>query len=229
MDGTLLDTEVTYKKAWQQAAKVVGIELPKEVIDSFVGLSAIQVEQRLLAYGSPDFSLDEFHEASSNIWHAAVESSGIALMPGFNELIRALSATGIKYCIVTNSLYEKAAFCLQKANVLQYFPILICRNDDELGKPDPSLFLRAAKRLETKITDCIITEDSLPGMQAAKQSGGQAIFIPSSSFNQKSSGDLADLVLNDLAELAQLLRYNHDFYVLKKTVEMPACLRSNGF
>jgi beta-phosphoglucomutase-like phosphatase (HAD superfamily) len=134
-----------------------------------------------------------------------VHAHGIALQSGFEALFEALAATTLPYCLATNSRAANADECLRLAGVAHLFPTRLTRDHVEEGKPAPEIFLKAAALLGAGIGECWAAEDSYPGILAAKRAGAFAICIPPPGNADPRAADMADLVLHDLAELAEII------------------------
>jgi HAD superfamily hydrolase (TIGR01509 family) len=205
MDGLLLDTESTYALAWQRAAQAQGHVLEESFCASLAGLHYQAVEEKLGEYCG-DLDFEQFRQRSAYYWRSHVEERGIALKTGFVELIAALAATSLPYCLATNSRAENADECLRLAGVEALFPLRLTRDHVAEGKPVPEIFFRAAERLRVDIRQCWVIEDSYPGIAAAKRAGAFAVRIPPARTQNARARQTADLVLQNLAELGEIIR-----------------------
>ena len=205
MDGLLLDTEITYLKAWQQAALSQGHDLDEQFCLSLAGLHYQAVEQQLLAYCAGKLNLDEFRLASGRYWRQHVNRHGIALRVGFEPLMEVIQRLDIPYCLATNSLGSNANECLQFAGVRELFPDIVSREQVSKGKPAPDIFIKAAILLGVEMNDCLVVEDSVTGIEAAKNAGAFSIFIPSVLPVDAQAAEKTNLLLNNLADLAIMI------------------------
>ena len=205
MDGLLLDTEITYLKAWQQAALSQGYDLDEQFCLSLTGLHYQAVEQQLMAYCDRKLNLDEFRLASGRYWRQHAKRYGIALRYGFEPLLEVIHRLDIPYCLATNSLGSNADECLQFAGVRELFPDIISRDLVMNGKPAPDIFIKAAKVLGAEITDCLVAEDSVTRIEAAKNAGAFSVFIPSVLPVDAQMAEKPDLILDNLADLAIMI------------------------
>ena len=205
MDGLVLDTEASYFIAWQQAAAQMGYVLSDEFCLTLSGLHYQHVEQRLKELCGVDFDLQQFNRLSGDYWFQFVRQQGISVKKGFFNLLKMLRSKKIPFALATNSGRANALECLEFANIQTVFSTIVTRDDVKRGKPDPDVFLLAAKLLNVPITQTVVIEDSLTGVQAASLSGAYSVFIPSVLPVDKIAVDIADYFLNDLDELAQFI------------------------
>ena len=200
MDGLVLDTEVTYFAAWQQAAKTMGYELSDEFCQSFSGLHYCDIEQKLLTGCGADFNIPTFNRLSGVFWRENVYINGIHIKQGFNQLLKFIVQQKIPYCLATNSLAINAYECLELAGIREAFPIIITRDDVEYGKPSPDIFLKSADLLNIPINKCLVLEDSYSGIDAASRAGAFSIYVPSTEPIDHLALELCDVMMTDLTE-----------------------------
>ncbi len=181
LDGLVLDTEPTYAKAWQHAAREMGFDLDDALCQQLKGCYLDAVQNKLQEAFGPGFHLPTFHRLSSRFWHQWVEINGIATKPGYQELMDFLRQTRHPYALATNSQRQYAEKCMALAGVLEDFPLTVTRNEVKSGKPAPDIYLRAAEMLQTAPADCLAVEDSEPGIFAAHRAGAQPVLIPDSA------------------------------------------------
>ena len=186
LDGLVLDTEITYLKAWQQAAAILGYQLSNEFCLSFSGLSGQMVCERLLQECGADFDLMRFSELSSKAWRDYVEKHGIDVKRGFFELLAHIQKNNVPYCLATNSRKHNALECLALAGLSNVFELIVSYDDVDEPKPSPEVFLKAAVYLDVPITDCLILEDSHTGVIAANQAGAFVCYVPSTEIQPKA-------------------------------------------
>jgi HAD superfamily hydrolase (TIGR01509 family) len=205
MDGLVLDTESTYCIAWQQAANTMGYELSTDFCLSLSGRHYEDVEQKLKAYCGADFKLQTFNRLSGECWRNHVNIHGIAIKHGFTELLNLLIQRQIPYCLATNSRLVNALECLELAGIKEVFSLIISRDDVHNGKPEPDIFLTAAKLLQVDIGRCLIIEDSEAGILSASRAGAVSVFIPSIVPADPLTLELCDLMVSDLVQLRTAL------------------------
>lgn len=206
LDGLVLDTESTYLVAWQQAAKAMGFMLPEAFCRSLSGLHYMDVELKLLALCGADFNLPTFNNLSAMFWQKHVNVNGIDIKHGFTELLEFIIEHQIPYCLATNSPARITYECLELAGIKEAFSLIITRDDVRHGKPEPDIFLKAAELLQVPVSQCLVLEDSHPGIVAAARAGAFSIFVPSSEPGDSLTEDLCDMKMTDLAQTLVALK-----------------------
>ncbi len=203
MDGLVLDTEKTYRIAWQRATAELGYDLPANLFLSLAGLQYQDVENLIVNNCDQSFPAAEFRALSSKHWHDFVDEYGIDVKPGLFDLLRTLEQSRTCFCLATNSLKVNADDCLRLAGIADVFQVIVTRDQVQRGKPAPDLFLRAAELLHQPISECLVVEDSKAGITAAIAAGAIPIFIPE---NEQTMTEVNCYQFNNLTELAMKLK-----------------------
>lgn len=206
MDGLVLDTESTYRRAWRQAAESMGYSLPEVFFLSLSGLPYQTVESKLRTACGADFDLQAFNHAAAGFWRDYVAVHRIKTQPGFTELLAFVIAQRLPFCLATNSRAVNAYECLELAGIKDVFPIIVTRDDVDHGKPAPDIFLKAARLLGVPINECLVLEDSHAGIVAATTAGAFSVFVPSAEPVDPMTVALCDMMMTDLAQVLAAIR-----------------------
>jgi HAD superfamily hydrolase (TIGR01509 family) len=183
-DGILVDTEWAIYQAWLATFQAHGHDLPLDVYTRCIGSD--------FATWSPKTHLEELSGLAFD-WHdldakrqeaIMADLAGEGIMPGVIPLLEKLTAQGIRRAVVSSSSHHWVDGWLEKLVFARHFETVVCRGDAPQIKPAPDLYLEAAKRLGLKPKDCLVIEDSLNGMHAAKAAGMPVWIVP----NRVTSG-----------------------------------------
>lgn len=120
------------------------------------------------------------------------------VLSGANEFIDYLKSKGIKTAV--GSASKNTPLILEKTKLANKFDAVSCGLDTTKSKPDPEVFLIAAKKLGVAPCDCVVVEDSDAGIEAAKTGGMYAIAVGAAEHNPK-----ADVAIKDLESLYRAL------------------------
>lgn len=177
MDGLLLDTEATLKRIWQREAGRLGYDLSDDLYTHLIGVPNVLCEQKLLQWFK-DFPLADFRRN----WKAAREeerrAGSIPPKTGAMELVEWLEWQGVPMALATSSSREAVERHREAWPGLFRFGAIMTIELVERPKPDPDIYHRAGALLGVRASDCVIFEDSNPGMRAAIASGARSIMIP---------------------------------------------------
>ncbi|MCL2633937.1 MAG: HAD family phosphatase [Oscillospiraceae bacterium] len=177
MDGTVLDTEPMYKKAWKAAFDKAGYEFSEELFNKCVGLSVALCKKLINETYSDDELFNKTFPLAASWVHNYKKLNGIPVKKGFFELSDYLQENSIKAVIATSTGHAAAVEDLTSAGILNRFDGVIGGDDTEQGKPFPDPFLAAAKLAGFPIDDCIAVEDSKNGVMSATSAGVRCIYV----------------------------------------------------
>lgn len=206
LDGLVLDTEGSYFAAWRRAAEIMDYRLNDEFCLSLSGLQYQDVLRRIQGFCGEGFDFETFNTLSADCWREHVEAHGIEIKKGFADMLRLIQELDLPFCLATNSFERNARECLRHAGLERAFPLLIGRDAVAHGKPEPDIFYRAAELMHLPMAACLILEDSPSGALAASRTEAQLALIPSIMPADNDSIALADVVFEDLRQLADFIR-----------------------
>lgn len=176
MDGLLLDTERVCMRVFQEACEVQELPFYHEVYLSIIGRNAAGIEAIFRqAYGQ---DLDRLHHEWRTRYNAVVKHRAIPVKKGVIELLEWLKAQSLPTAVATSTSKEVAKVKLELAGLSKYFDNLTTGCEVTNGKPDPEIYLLAAKRLNVEPHKCLAFEDSNNGVRAAVAANMTTYQIP---------------------------------------------------
>ena len=167
MDGLAINSEPSFIAAWKQAAEQFGVHLPEDFMQALSGRHAQDVELAMQNAFGKHFEIDQFRRIAGKYWREHVEAHGIHPMPGLDGLLDLLDHNHIPYALATNSNGPSTAECLRRSGLEKRFHLVVNRDQVSAGKPEPDLFIAAAKRMGFSAIECLALEDSAIGLMAA--------------------------------------------------------------
>jgi HAD superfamily hydrolase (TIGR01509 family) len=179
-DGTLVDTELPDFLAWEMLYQEHGATITIEhwaavAVGHMNGLDQLFTE--LIAQGGPHLTPPTLRQRLEQLWPLTLDSVG--LMPGVEPLLVHLQAAGYPLAIATASDRSWVTRWLTRFQLQPYFKAIATSNDVPNGKPAPDVYLLAARQLGVAPQRCLVFEDSLAGLQAAKAAGMVVVAVPS--------------------------------------------------
>ena len=177
LDGTLLDTERAYRRAFLDTVAAFGRSLAPGAYETLVGLPTTARRAMLPALLGADCPTGRFLDS----YYAARErhlAGGIVLKPGVTQLLAWLHAQLIPAAIATSASAVTAARHIEAAGLSGRFHTIVSRDDVALGKPAPDSFRLATTRLGMPARDCLALEDSPHGVTAAHAAGLMVVMVP---------------------------------------------------
>jgi HAD superfamily hydrolase (TIGR01509 family) len=178
MDGLLLDTEPLAARAWTETAAALGVEFDAALTLAMVGRNWGDCVAMVRARYGADYPVD----ALLDRWHvtcdAIIAREGLRVKPGAVELIDWLERNGIPLAVATSTRRERAHAKLVDAALLSRFRDVVGGDEVARGKPEPDIYVEAARRLRVVAAECVVLEDSEPGVRAALAAGMTPIMVP---------------------------------------------------
>ena len=205
MDGTLLDTERVYLDSLTAALGTLGYtDDVLSLCHAMIGIPTAECEILLHPRYGKDFPLADLTTAYVAL-RDEILIAGIPLKPGALELLEALQTAGYPLAIVTSSSRRTADEHLGLAGIRGRFDAMLTRDDVARGKPDPDLYVLAARRFGLDPQCCLALEDSNPGVAAAHAAGAITIMVPDIVPPTDASRAKCAAVLPDLTSVLAML------------------------
>src|SRR5262249_2196944 len=103
--------------------------------------------------------------------------AGVSLLPGVRELVEGLDRAGFRQAGASSAPRANLDLILGLPGVGRFFPVVVASEDTRRGKPDPEVFLTAAARLGAPPARCVVLEDAVAGVEAAKAGAMRCIAV----------------------------------------------------
>ena len=179
LDGVIVDTAKYHYLAWKKIADKLAIDFTHEHNELLKGVSRVRSLDIILELGKIEASQEDknkwLFEKNENYLSYLVDMDNSEILPGVMPILDYLKEQ--KQLIALGSASKNARPILEKTGILSYFDAIVDGNDVSNAKPDPEVFLIAAKLLGTKPEDSIVFEDSVAGIQAANIGGMTSVGI----------------------------------------------------
>jgi beta-phosphoglucomutase len=199
LDGVIVDTAVYHYKAWKRLANQLGFDFTEEQNEQLKGISRVRSLQLILQWGGVTKTEAEQEQLATlkNTWYVDMIShmTPAEILPGAKEFLESCRAAGLKTAL--GSASKNSMTILDKINISGLFDAIIDGNKVSKPKPDPEVFLKGAEELGIAPVNCVVFEDAIAGIEAAKNGGMKAVGIGSPSVLTE-----ADLVVSGLDKMS---------------------------
>ncbi|MCM1210750.1 MAG: beta-phosphoglucomutase [Blautia sp.] len=180
LDGVLVSTDELHYKAWKKLAQQLGITgFTKEDNEKQRGVSRMESLEIVLEKGNKTYTQEEkaaLAEQKNTYYRELLqELTKEAVLPGVFENLGHLRKKGI--LIGVGSVSKNTPLILSKTGLEPYIDKVSCGLDITKSKPDPEVFLVAAKKLGLSNEECLVVEDSAAGIEAAKAAGMKSLGV----------------------------------------------------
>lgn len=207
MDGLLIDSEPFWRQSHIEVLGKYGFVITEDDVRAAAGKrTADQVVKWQERFDWQELSNEVVTDAIVNTVTRLVHLNGIAL-PGVYDVIGILQKHGIPIAVASSSAPELIDAVLKRLDIKKYIQFAHSAEHEKHGKPFPDVFLSTAKRLNVNPENCIVFEDSLNGVKAAKAAGMKCVAVPEQPHDPEQFY-IADLIVSSLEAL--------DWHAIKK-------------
>lgn len=179
LDGVIVSTDECHYQAWKRLADEEHIPFDRQDNQRQRGVSRMESLDILLQKAEKtydDMQKAQMAERKNNYYRNLLGNlSSVDILPGVMELLERLKNTAIKIAVASSS--KNTPYILEKIGLSNYFDAVADGNEIHKSKPDPEVFLLAAKKLGVPPPDCVVVEDAKAGIDAALAGGMKAVGV----------------------------------------------------
>ena len=198
LDGVIVDTAGYHYQAWKRLANQLDFDFTLEDNEKLKGISRKESLELILKWGMVSKTNLEKEELArlKNSWYVEMISgmTPADVLPGALQFLKDVKTSGYKTAL--GSASKNAGIILNKVELTDYFDAIVDGNVVTASKPDPQVFLKGAKMLDVDPLACVVFEDAIAGVEAAKNGGMKVVGIGSI---ETLAG--ADLIIGSLQEM----------------------------
>lgn len=217
MDGILIDSERQSNEGWLWAAGQLGVDMPMWLIDSFKGAPAELCCKFFDDYYKGVIDYWEAKELRTRHVYKIRETEGIPVKKGVKDIFEYIRNNGLKCAVATSTRRESAEKTLHEIGVWDYLDAVVYGDEVERGKPEPDIFLRAAKAIGVNPSEAVVVEDSINGIKAGYAADMRVVHIPDTIAIDDDIRKLTYMVCADLNGLIDVV----------ESINKPAINRKN--
>ena len=178
MDGLMLDSERITNQAWQSAAADFGYDLTDAMMLECVGCSPVISEFIQKKFMGQDYPYQKIRERKAGYFEKSVSKNGLPIKKGLLELLDLLESKQIRKAVASSTEQPYVNQRLKTTSLFQRFDAIVSGSEVHKVKPDPGLFLEAARLIGAESGRCLVLEDTPFGVKAADAAGMPVILVP---------------------------------------------------
>ncbi len=170
LDGTILDSMWVWEQVDVNFLGNRGISVPKDYAKEISAMNIMTAAEYTIAR----FGLPETAEQVAAEWYGMAMkeyAEDVQLKTGAREYMAYLKAKDVKLAVATSSPRELFLPCLENNEIFEFFDVIVTTMEVERGKDFPDVYEEAARRISLKPSECMVFEDILKGIKAAKRGG----------------------------------------------------------
>jgi beta-phosphoglucomutase len=203
VDGTLVDTAELHFQAWVKVAQQLGKPFDRDDFAATFGRRNPEILRQLFGEELNEQEVADLGALKEDLYRDEARK-GVDLLPGVRTLLEGLHAAGILQAIGSSAPLQNVRLILELTRTASFFSAVASMEDTQRGKPDPQVFLVAAAKLGVSPSRCLVMEDAVAGVQAAKAGGMKCVavrFVGHHS-EEKLAAAGADRVVRTLEEVS---------------------------
>lgn len=198
LDGVIADTGEYHYRAWQYVFGEKGVTFSKEDFMRHFGQRHDTIIRFALGDGLSSKEFNTVTEKKQREYRRIV-AENIRALPGAIELIRSLNQNNIKTAIASSAPLENIEIIIKGLKIENYFQAIASGLEVDEGKPSPQIFLLAAEKLGVEPGNCVVIEDAITGVAAAKTAGMKCIAVTNS--HPVDRLEKADVIVDSLEKV----------------------------
>jgi len=177
MDGVLVDNRAMHTEAWRRMAAKLGLPFEERRFTAeLFGRTNPAILRGLYGYDPPAADQGRLAEEKEALYRE-IHRGRVVPTAGLEAFLEALRADGATLAVATSAPRANLDFFMGETGLRRHFQVLVDVDQVKNGKPDPEIYLRAARALRRPPRRCVAVEDSLPGVASALAAGMKVVAV----------------------------------------------------
>ncbi len=207
-DGTLADTRKVVVASFQKALSDIHCEISGEFIERRIGIGSAETFREVLRFSKMRFDEELIKRLVEKKIQNEIEMSGdVKLFDGSLDLLEHLQGK-IKLGLASMNDREVINNLLKMRGIQKFFDVILTASDIARPKPNPEIFLKCALKLRSSPERCVVVEDSIFGVKAAKTAKMGCIAVTTGVYSREELKKAnPDLIVDSLKEKSEILSF----------------------
>jgi beta-phosphoglucomutase len=206
-DGVLAETFEIHLEAFAKTFSDIGIKITKKDLIKRYGMKTHEIVKMMMKDKGKNITEEMakmMAKKKENYYRELVEGK-LKLLPGVRKFLKYLKEKGYKIGVASSASLESIQQLLRETNIENFFDAAVSGFDIKLSKPNPDIFLECAKKLNVKPEDCIVVEDSVHGIEAARRAGMKSLAVTTGQTSRKDLESLnPNWILDSLEDFRKI-------------------------
>ena len=206
-DGVIIDSSRIHGESWEILADREKKQLPDDYFAKSFGMRNDTIIPEILRWTEDEKEIRRLSDLKEAVYRELIVKRGLSPLPGVKTFLALLRGGSIPCALGSSTPRLNIATALKLLGLEDYFQVIVAAEDVKRGKPDPHVFLLAAQQLAVPPERCVVFEDALVGVEAARAGGMKVVAVattsPASALMRADRvvDRLDELMLRDLEEL----------------------------
>ncbi len=198
LDGVLVDTGDMHYAAWSHVFAERTIPFSREFFTRTFGMNNAGLLELLLGRKVSPMLVEEISNQKEELFRQRLPGNA-TLLPGATDCLDQMKKWGLPQAVASSAPLANIEMLVDALGIRDYFTAIVS-GEKLAGKPDPAVFLAAAKAIGVEPASCLVIEDSIPGVEAAKRAGMFCIAVLTT--NPAEALTQADIIVDNLDDLS---------------------------
>ncbi len=196
-DGVVISSASLHERSWEILANELELPLSKNHFALGFGKRNEVIIPNILRWTQNKTLIKRWGNRKEEIYRELGESEGIPILNGARKFLQALHDEKVPCTIGTSTEKRNLQLAFEQLNIGQFFSGSICSEDVSRGKPDPEVFIKAARLINQDPANCVVLEDSTHGIEAACAAGMKALGLSTTRMEEQLFSSGAHKVVKD--------------------------------
>ncbi|RKH14319.1 HAD family phosphatase [Corallococcus sp. CA047B] len=206
LDGVVIDTTELHYRVWEDFARERGYTPTREELLATNGRRAGETLRAWFGAALSDEEVEALTYDREMAFHRLLEHEPVSAVPGVGAYLRSLGQAGVPWALGTSALADNAELALERVGLQHLFPVRVTSTDVTRGKPHPEVYLKAASALGVAPGGCVVFEDAVAGLRAARAAGAACVAVATSFPRDILVREQPDFLVKDFRDLPAPLR-----------------------
>ncbi len=199
-DGVIIDSSVAHEASWEGLARELGRPSPAAHFKAGFGRKSDFIIRNILGWTQDPGEAIRLSRRKEELYREVIGARGIEPLPGVRVFLDRLRAAAVPCAVGSSTERKNIDTILALVGLEGFFSAIVSADDVTIGKPNPQVFLLGAERIGVPAARCVVFEDALVGLGAARAGGMKAVGVATTHPPEELIG--ADLAVRRLDELS---------------------------
>lgn len=200
-DGVIIDSAAQHEQSWERLAREEQRPLPEGHFKKGFGRKNEVIIPDILGWTRDDAEVHRLSLRKEELYRVLLVEQGVKPLPGVREFLQRLREAGVPCAVGSSTHRANINTIMRTTGIGEFFQAIVSAEDVKAGKPDPAVFLKGAQLVQREPRRCVVFEDAVAGLQAARAGGMKAVGV-ATTHSAAGIEAWADRVVGRLDELS---------------------------
>jgi beta-phosphoglucomutase family hydrolase len=176
-DGVVIDSSSHHERSWEQLSAETNKPLPPDHFVRGFGMKNQVIIPDILGWTHDPDEIEEYSLRKEFLYREILHDQGIQPLPGVTDLLRELNSRSVPCAVASSTHRENVDVVLDIIGLGPLFTAIVTAEDVRHGKPDPEVFLTAARKIGRGPERCVVFEDAHVGIEAGLAAGSRVVAV----------------------------------------------------